>query len=222
MAQRVRVGLGLAVVAGVVVAWAAGLFDWVTHERIHALLAESGAWGPIFYVLAFALLEPFGVPGAVFILPASLAWPTEVAVALSVLGATLAGVVAFALARSVVGSAVEHRLPLRVRRFTATAREHPLRSVIAVRLLFGLAAPAHWALALSGIRFVPFVLGSLVGFVPLMWLLVVFGRELIEWLERQPDARVWPIALAFALGAYLAYRAWFRRPPRSLREPPNP
>src|SRR5512145_638890 len=140
MQLRLRIAAALAVAAGAGAAWGAGWFDWVTHDRIHQLLAESGALGPVLYVVAFALLEPFGVPGAVFILPASLAWPDAVAVPLSVLGATGAGVVSYGLARGVVGSAIEHRLPARVRRFTATAREHPFRTVLVVRLLFGLAA----------------------------------------------------------------------------------
>jgi uncharacterized membrane protein YdjX (TVP38/TMEM64 family) len=172
----------------------------------------------VLYVLAFALLEPFGVPGAVFVLPASLAWPTSVAIAMSALGATGAGVVAFLLARGVLGDKFEQRLPPRLRAFTAHAREHPLRSVIAVRMFFGLAAPAHWALVLSGVRFAPFVAGSLVGFVPPMALFVIFGRAAIEWLERQASAEIWLAALAIAIAGYFAYRWWFRRTPRHLRD----
>jgi uncharacterized membrane protein YdjX (TVP38/TMEM64 family) len=218
MTTRKRIALALCVLAALLVAWQSGAFAWVTHEHIHRLLAESGVWGPALYVLAFALLEPFGVPGAVFVLPASLAWPADFAVAMSVLGATGAGITSYLLARGVLGDAFEQRLPARLRAFTATAREHPLRTVIAVRVLFGLAAPAHWALALSGVRFSAFVVGSLVGFVPPMTLFVVFGRAAIEWLERQHDAWIWPAAVAGALLGYFAYRWWFRRTPRRLRE----
>lgn len=218
MKVRTRILLAIGVLALLLVAWRGGLFAYVTHEHIHQLLAESGIWGPVLYVLAFALLEPFGVPGAVFVLPASIAWPWEFAVAMSVLGATGAGIVSFVLARGVIGDTFEQRLPPRLRAFTATAREHPLRTVIAVRILFGLAAPAHWALSLSGVRFGAFVVGSLVGFIPPMWAFVVFGRLAIEYLEEQPYAWVWPVALAAALGFYFAYRWWFRRTPRRLRE----
>jgi uncharacterized membrane protein YdjX (TVP38/TMEM64 family) len=218
MTGRKRLLLATGVVAALFAAWRSGAFAWMTHENIHRLLGESGAWGPALYVLAFALLEPFGVPGAVFVLPASLAWPTELAVAMSVLGATGAGVTSFVLARGVLGDKFEQRLPARLRLFTATAREHPLRTVIAVRVLFGLAAPAHWALALSGVRFAPFVIGSLIGFVPPMTLFVVFGRAAIEWLEQQQDGWIWPAAFALAVAGYFAYRWWFRRTPRRLRE----
>lgn len=218
MSTRQRFALALGALAALLAAWQGGAFAWVTHESIHRLLAESGAWGPALYVLAFALLEPFGVPGAVFVLPASLAWPADFAIAMSVLGATGAGVTSYVLARGVLGDTFEQRLPARLRAFTATAREHPLRTVIAVRVLFGLAAPAHWALALSGVRFSAFVVGSLVGFVPPMALFVVFGRAAIEWLERQHDAWIWPVAVAAAVLGYFAYRWWFRRTPRRLRE----
>jgi uncharacterized membrane protein YdjX (TVP38/TMEM64 family) len=218
MSGRRRIALALAVLAAIAVAWPLGALDWVTHDNIHRLLAESGAWGPVLYVAAFTAFEPFGVPGAVFVLPASLAWETSFAVAMSVLGATGAGITSFALARGVLGDKFEQRLPPRLRAMTATAREHPLRTVILVRVLFGLAAPAHWALALSGVRLTPFVLGSLIGFVPPMLAFVVFGRAIIEWLERQRDVRLWPLAIVAAVLGYFAYRWWFRRTPRKLRE----
>jgi len=215
--RRILVAIG--VLAAWFVAWRAGVFAWVTHDNIHRLLGESGVWGPLIYVAAFALLEPFGVPGAVFILPASLAWPTDFAIAMSVLGATGAGITSYMLARGVLGDAFEQRLPARLRALTATARQHPLRTVIVVRLLFGLAAPAHWALALSGVRFSALVVGSVVGFIPPMAVFVIFGRALIEWLESQRSAWIWPTAVAVAVLGYFAYRWWFRRTPRRLREP---
>ena len=218
MKVRTRILLAIGVLALLLVAWRSGVFAYVTHEHIHQLLAESGIWGPVLYVLAFALFEPFGVPGAVFVLPASIAWETDFAVAMSVLGATGAGIVSYVLARGVIGDTFEQRLPARLRLFTATAREHPLRTVIAVRILFGLAAPAHWALSLSGVRFGAFVVGSLVGFIPPMWAFVVFGRAAIVWLEGQKYVWAWPAALVAAVGFYFAYRWWFRRTPRRLRE----
>ena len=218
MSGRKRLALASGVLVVLLVAWHAGVFAGVTHDNIRRLLAESGVWGPVLYVLAFALFEPFGVPGVVFILPASLAWPADFATAMSVLGATGAGVTSYVLARGVIGDAVEQRLPVRLRAFTSTAREHPLRTVIAVRMLFGLAAPAHWALALSGVPFSAFVLGSLIGFVPPMAVLVVFGRVAIDWLERQHGGWIWPVAVTALVGGYFAYRWWFRRTPRKLRE----
>jgi uncharacterized membrane protein YdjX (TVP38/TMEM64 family) len=219
VSSRRRILLALVVLAALLAAWRLGGFASVTHEHIHRTLGESGAWGPVLYVVAFALLEPFGVPGAVFILPASLAWPAPFAIAMSVLGAAGAGAVSFSLARGVLGDKIEQRLPQRLRQFTAHAREHPLRTTIAVRVVFGLAAPAHWALALSGVRFAPFMAGSLLGFVPPMTLAVFFGREAIAWLEGQQSAWIWPAALAVTAAGYFAYRAWFRGTPRERAAP---
>jgi uncharacterized membrane protein YdjX (TVP38/TMEM64 family) len=179
---------------------------------MHALLAESGAWGPLIYVAAFAVFEALGVPGAVFEIPASLAWPAEVAVTLSVFGATLAGILSFGMARWFVGDFARRHLPARLRRFTAQAALNPLRTVLVVRLLFFTAAPAHWALGVSGVPLAPFVIGSLIGFVPGMVVLVLGGRAAIEVLQRH--AEIWPIALVVAGAGYLIYRWWFRRPPR--------
>src|SRR5262245_41846675 len=124
-----RIAAALAILALALAAWRAGLPELLTPARMHALLAESGAWGPLIYVAAFAVFEALGVPGAVFVIPASLAWPAEVAVTLSVFGATLAGILSFGMARWFVGDFARRHLPARLRRFTAQAVENPLRTV---------------------------------------------------------------------------------------------
>ena len=39
-------------------------------------LVAMGAYGYVAYVLAYAALQPFGVPGTVFVIAAPLIWPS--------------------------------------------------------------------------------------------------------------------------------------------------
>ncbi len=206
----IRIAAIAALVSLAASVWSSGAFAQLFDaERVRAFLTGTGALGPVVYVLAFAALEPLGVPGAVFVVPASLVWPTWLAVLLSVAGAVGAGFVSYVIARWVAYDWLQARLPERVKRFTAHARERPLRSVILVRLVFFLAAPAHWALGVSGVRIGPLLLGSAIGFTPGMIALVVLGRESIAWI-RERDPVVWVALVAVALLAWLAYGLWFR------------
>jgi LPXTG-motif cell wall-anchored protein len=76
-----------------------------------------------------------------------------------------------------------------------------VETVILVRLFFFLAAPAHWALGLSPVRFRPFVIGSAIGFVPGMLLVSFAGRPLYEWLSRQSREAWLALAGLSLLGA---------------------
>ena len=182
-------------------------------ERVRELLDELGVWGPVLYVVAFALLEPFFVPGIAFILPGAVVWDYPTLLLLSWLGSIGAGIVGFSFARYLGRDYVERHLPERFRRYDRALAEHPLRSVILIRVTLFIAPPAHWMLGLSQVGFVPFVLGTAIGFLPGMALLtyvVVFvGATLGAWLGSQP-AEIW-IALAVAAALVFAARRWLAR-----------
>ena len=200
-----------AVALVVAVGWRAGVFD-VFHdpERVRALLISWGAWGWVLYVVAFALIEPLGVPGVVFVIPAGMIWPKPLAFALSLAGATLAGSVGFGFARFLARDWVERRLPPRFRRFDERLAERGLEAVNLVRVLFFLAPPAHWVLGLSKVRYSTFVLGSVIGFVPGIAGLTFVGGNVVEWLLGQPRW-LWGAAAALLVVGVAARLWWARR-----------
>jgi uncharacterized membrane protein YdjX (TVP38/TMEM64 family) len=183
-----------------------GLFDLLQDtERATGLLRDLGGWGYALYVLAFALLEPFFIPGILFILPAALTWPAWLALTLSLIGSVGAGVVGFGFARFLARDWVSQRIPQRLHRWDARLEERGLQTVILVRLVLFLMPPAHWALGISRVRFAPFLLGTTIGFIPGVAALTYLSRGIVDWLRDQPDGR-WQ-AFAIAAGAvYVLYR----------------
>jgi len=199
-----RILLLVLLVGAGVVAWSTGLHEQLEVERLRELLARTGFWGPLLFVLLFGL-EGIGVPGILFMMTAIALWPPWLAFLLNWLGAIMAGIVGFAYARYVGREWVAAHLPARMRRFEARVVERSLQTVIVIRLLFFLAPPAHWALGLSPVRFRPFVIGSAIGFAPAMLLVSFAGRPAFSWLSRQP-LEIW-----LALGALfpLGVAAWW-------------
>jgi uncharacterized membrane protein YdjX (TVP38/TMEM64 family) len=168
--------LALVVALGIAT-WSSGLLELAWEpERVRELLVESGVWGPLAFLAAFALLEPFGVPGTVFVLPAALVWPAGLALALSWIGALLASVIGFGFARWMGREWVQARLPQSLRVYDERLAERGLQTVIAIRLTFFMLPATHWALGLSRVRFAPYVAGSAIGYLPRLIVIVLFGK----------------------------------------------
>jgi uncharacterized membrane protein YdjX (TVP38/TMEM64 family) len=214
-----RVGLLLVAVALLAWAYHLGAFDRISdQEKLRSLLTESGAWGPVVFVLLFSVLEGPGVPiGVLFILTAALVWPFWEAFFLSLAGGVGAGVVGFAVARSLGRDVLERHLPARVRRYDEQLAVRGFQTVLIVRLLFFIAPWAHWMLGLSRVRFLPFLAGTIIGLAPMMFALTYAGQEGFEWLMRQEIEVV--VGTIVFIGAVAAARFWWRRRKRSEREP---
>ena len=181
-------------------------------ERLRASVAAAGPWGPVVFVALFALLEAVGVPGLVFIGIALVAWPPWQAFLLIWAGALGASCAGFAFARTIDRRWVAAHLPERFRAFDARLATSGLRWVIALRLLFYLATPAHWLLGLSGVPLRTALVGSAIGFLPGTALWAFAGGSMLGWIERQPPA-TWLAAGAAALLLALARGLWRSRRP---------
>ena len=190
-------------------AWGSGLLELLAdRERARALLESLGGWAPVLYVLAFSLLEPFFVPGVLFVLGATAIWPFGTAYALSLAGATGAGVVGFGFARFLARGWVEAHLPARFRRYDEElAGDAGFRTVVWVRLLFFVAPPAHWVLGLSRVRFGPFLVGTAIGFAPMMALVTWLCLQFAERLQTERIGG-WMLALAIAVLSIWILRRW--------------
>jgi uncharacterized membrane protein YdjX (TVP38/TMEM64 family) len=207
---RKRILLVAALLAVALGAWWLGSHESIERERLREAVADAGPWGPILFVALFSLLEAVGVPGLVFIGVAIVVFPPWQAFLLIWAGSVGAGCVGFAFARTIGRRWVAAHLPERFRRFDARLATSGLRYVIAVRIVFYLATPAHWLLGLSGVPFRTALLGSAIGFLPGSAVWSFAGASFFDWIGRQPP-RTW-IGVAAALALLVAARlAWRRR-----------
>ena len=126
---------------------------------------------------------PFGIPAFVWVLPAGILWPFWVAYPLSLAAVAAGSTVGFVFARYLARDWVAARMPGRIRRMDERFTAHGLRSVILFRLVFQLGAPTHWLLGLSGIGYGTFVLGTVVGAMPVVALVTWLGHDVIHWVE---------------------------------------
>lgn len=179
------------VLGTVVVAHRMGVLDaFASPARAKATLVGLGGWGQLAFVVAYTLLQPFGVPGTVFVMAAPLVWPWPVAFALSMTGTMTASVVGFSFARFVARDWVAGRIPARVKKYEEALARRAFSTVFLLRLIFWMPQWLHTFFGISNVRFSTHFWGSLAGYAPTLFLMSYFGQRIFDML-RDMSAKAW-------------------------------
>jgi len=193
-----RVALVALVAVGVVAAYRAGVFTQLSNPADLARDIEAmGVSGYVIFVIAFALLQPFGAPGTVFVIAAPLIWPWKTAFALSMTGTMAASVIGFSFARFVARDWVSARIPASLRKYDEALAANAFRTVFLLRMILWMPQALHAFLGISKVRFSTHFWGSLLGYAPPLFLMSYMGAEMFD-LNGGIRPGAWPI-----LGAML-------------------
>lgn len=205
----------LVLVAGAMVAaQQAGLLElFSAPARLREGLLELGPWGYVAFVVTYALLQPFGVPGTVFVWAAPLIWPWPRAFAASMVGTMAASVVGFSFARFIARDWVSARIPLRFRAWNAALEERGFATVFVLRFIFWMPQMLHAFFGVSRVRFWTHFWGSAAGYVVPLLAVSYFGERAFEAL-RDASPQTWVAIGALTTAALLlAWRLRRGRPP---------
>lgn len=207
----------LLVLVGLAVAWRLGLLAHVAEPRTLAdALVRMGVGGYVVFIVAYTLLQPFGVPGTIFVVAAPLIWPWPTAFALSMTGTMCASVVGFSFARFVAKDWVAPRIPARFRRFDEALERNGFQTVVVLRMIFWMPQLLHSFFGVSRVGFWTHFFGSLVGYVPPLLLVSYLGGELFDASGNvQPGSwRLFAALIAASLSIAGLARWWMRRSTR--------
>lgn len=202
-----------------------GVFAHVAEPKALArTLVELGAWGYLVFVLAYTVLQPFGVPGTVFIVAAPLIWNWPTAFALSMVGTMSASVVGFSFARFVAKDWVSARIPARLRKYEESLEHNAFQTVVLLRLIFWMPQVLHSFFGVSKIGFWTHFSGSLIGYVPPLLLVSYLGGEMFDASSGAMRPGAWPalggllaLSLVVAIVARVYHRRRRPRPAHALR-----
>ena len=195
-------GVVVLAVAGVL---AAGGWDWISDaDRVEEFFTERGLLGPLVFVALMWALQPWGIPGAVFMVPAAVVWPLPTAMLLSWIGNMGASTIAFGFARWVARDWAQAHLPERLRRWDDRLASGAYVEVTMLRLLTGQLPPADWLLGVSAVEIAPFLVGTAIGIIPGIVVITAVGGSLYGWIGGDP-AR-WGPLLAVAIAAVVVVR----------------
>ncbi len=174
--------VGALLVALFVVGHVTGVTESVTVDNLRGWMAEAGAWGVLLFVAVFVIGELLHVPGLVFVAAAVLSYGRFGGGALGLLTGVLSVGFSFGVVRGVGGQAMSEIKWRWVQRILAKLEDHPIKTVVLLRVVLCLTPALTYALALSPIRFRDHLIGSAIGLIPPVILFVVFFDQAMLWL----------------------------------------
>lgn len=171
------------VVVGAALFVVLGGWDFVSDgDRVEEFFTERGALGPVVFILAMWALQPAGVPGLVFMVPAAVVWPLPTAMALSWVGNMGASTIAFAMARYLARDWAQNHMPTRLHGWDERLADGGLWQVFLLRVVTGQFTPADWLLGVSTVRLRVFLIGTALGIIPGIVLATTLGGGLVDLL----------------------------------------
>ncbi len=195
-----------------------GLFGHLSNPQDFArAVLDLGLWGYIGFIVAYTCLQPFGVPGTVFIVAAPLIWPWYVAFVLSMIGTMNASIVGFSFARFIARDWFAARIPKRFHKYDEALERHALRTVFTLRMIFWMPQVLHAFLGVSKVPFWTHVWGSFLGYIPPLFVVSYFTSEVFEPTgQLKPNAwmvmgGLFAMSLTFAFAARHIERRWLAR-----------
>src|SRR5271167_4284606 len=174
---------------------------WFTDPAlVKAQVVEWGIWGPVVYMLLYAVGPSFLVPGAVMTIAGGLAFGTLWGSIYSVLGADAGALIAFAAGRFLGRSFVQSVVGIRFEKLLAHIGRHGFQIIFYLRLVPLIPYNALNLLAgASPITFRDYFWASMIGMIPGTILFAFLGDAL--WHPASPR---FITALALILACFTA------------------
>lgn len=187
MPRHIRLGLVLAFLALI---WGVlrllGGTSLISLQVLHDAFQQHVLGGTLLFCALFAVGNLGQIPGWLFLAAAVLALGPAWGAGVTYVAACLSCAVTFGVVRALGADGLRSLRGRWARRVFARLDAQPLRSVILLRLVFQTAPVLNVALALSGIAFRPYALGTLAGLPLPIVLISLFLRTLADWMH-------WPL-----------------------------
>jgi uncharacterized membrane protein YdjX (TVP38/TMEM64 family) len=170
-------------------------------------VVEWGIWGPIIYMLAYAIGPSFLVPGAVMTIAAGLAFGTGWGSLYSLIGADVGAVVAFGAGRWLGKSFVERIVGERFREVLKKIARNGFQIIFYLRMVPVIPYNALNLLAgASPIKFKDYFWASMIGMIPGTILFAFLGDAL--WHPMSPRFFLAVLLIALSVLCGEIWRRW--------------
>jgi uncharacterized membrane protein YdjX (TVP38/TMEM64 family) len=187
MKRNLKIALVLFVALMMLITYQLGLFaHFADPAKLKEALAGLGGWGYLAFVVSYTCLQPFGVPGTIFIWSAPLIWPWPIAFVLSLIGTQAASVVGFSFSRFIGRDWVVSKIPERFKKYDEALARRAFVTVVLLRFIFWMPQPLHAFFGVSKVSFSTHFWGSLLGYLVPIFLVSFFGPKLFLLLLLVP------------------------------------
>ena len=160
-----------------------GLKGHLNLAFIQQKIVENQTTGLLIFVLLFVLGNLVQIPGWVFLAAAVLALGQTYGGLVTYIAAVVSCVVTFLTIRFIGGNALREMDNKIAKKLLARLDAKPVLSIGLLRVLFQTAPPLNYALAISGVKFRNYVIGTMLGLPLPIFLYCVFFEHVAKALH---------------------------------------
>jgi uncharacterized membrane protein YdjX (TVP38/TMEM64 family) len=147
-----------------------------TALELRDRVRDLGAWAPVTFLLAHALVTTTPIPRTAFSLAAGLLFGPWLALALCLVASTASAAAGFGISRRLGGRALRRLGPGRVRQLEARLSSRGLLSVLSARLVPMIPfAPLNYTFGVTSVPWRHYLVGTAIGLVPGTTAVVLLG-----------------------------------------------
>lgn len=163
------------------------LGEFFSFESLQTKMRDAGITGILIFLGVFVVGTLMNIPGFLFIIVALLVYGYGMGIPIAYGGAFLSVLVHFLVIRSIGGKPLgEIKRPF-IRKMMKKLEDQPVKTVTILRILLFVSPPANYALALSKVKLSDFIVGTLIGMILPMTLLILllhFARDMVvAWVN---------------------------------------
>jgi uncharacterized membrane protein YdjX (TVP38/TMEM64 family) len=184
--------------------------QWFTDPAlVKTQVIQWGSWGPLVYMLLYAVGPSFLVPGAVMTIAGGLAFGTAWGSVYSLIGGDIGAMIAFAAGRFLGKSFVERIVGERFQSMLQRIAKHGFQIILYLRFVPVIPYNALNLLAgASPITFNDYFWATMIGMIPGTILYAFLGDAL--WHPLSPRFFLALLLIAASVGCGELYRRWSR------------
>ena len=184
--------------------------QWFTDPTlVKAQVVQWGAWGPVVYMLLYAVGPSFLVPGAVMTIAGGLAFGTKWGSVYSLVGGDIGAMIAFAAGRFLGKSFVERIVGERFQSMLHRIARNGFQIILYLRMVPVIPYNALNLLAgASPITFNDYFWATMIGMIPGTILFAFLGDAL--WHPLSPRFFLALLLIGTSVGCGELYRRWSR------------
>lgn len=160
-----------------------GLRGHLNLDFIRQKILDNQFTGLLIFVLLFSLGNLMQIPGIVFLAAAVLALGQLYGGVATYIAAVISCVVIFVVIRAIGGNALRELDNKFAVKILARLNAQPIISIILLRTLFQTAPVLNYTLAMSGVRFRDYLIGTVLGLPVPIFLLCWFFEIVVKMLH---------------------------------------
>ena len=160
--------------------------NYISAVKLQEFIQSFGFWAPLAYIIIYAVAPTLMFPGLILSLAGGLAFGPLWGTMYTVFAATIGACGAFWVARIMGRGFVEKLAKGRLKTFDDSVAEHGLKVMLFLRLVPVFPFNAlNYASGVSQMRFVDYLIGTLIGIIPGTFAYVYLGSSLTNLLSWQ-------------------------------------